>query len=331
MKSIFPTPTSGSARSGRTGSGFGILDTFLQMLPMIQQQKREEALRGKAEQIGERQYNDRVRKEQQQNIVPPMMMPQRGLNSVANRMEQDKPMDVVLANQMTPYQEANIELRRRQMDTKGALDKAKLEQTDAKNKVSEGDRATRTAILQKKADNDNLTEKEAMELTQLNALARQDDAQKFTTGRDITTQESALANIKARGVEADTKQTKQQEFITAKDKANFDRDIAKIDKTFTNKEKLQNDKELAPGQQKTAAQLKYNELVNEHPAYKNFVSINPDTGLVEVAEETKPGKVWGNTDGPTKEQREEILSFLGMGGKGKKADAKKSDPAGIRQ
>src|SRR3970282_2509573 len=70
-------------------------------------------------------------------------------------------------------------------------------------------------------------------------------------------------------------------------------------------------------QEKTRQQLKMNQVLTQHPEWRDYVSINPDTGLVEVADVQKGGFFSKEF---TDETRKEILKALGFTDEEKKTD-----------
>ena len=67
------------------------------------------------------------------------------------------------------------------------------------------------------------------------------------------------------------------------------------------------DKPLLPAQEKTRLQLKANEATQEHPEWAEFISIDPNNGMVKI-EPPNPGKFWDS--GPSKEMYDEMIKYI---------------------
>ena len=68
------------------------------------------------------------------------------------------------------------------------------------------------------------------------------------------------------------------------------------------------DKPISPTQQKVQYQLKANQAIQERPEWSEFISINPNSGMVEIE---PPSKTWlGRQTGPSKEQYDEMVSYI---------------------
>lgn len=65
-----------------------------------------------------------------------------------------------------------------------------------------------------------------------------------------------------------------------------------------------------PSQEKNAAQIRYNRVINKHPEWRGFIQLDPNTGMPIIAEEgTKTGTL-GSRVTLTKEMRAEIEKAL---------------------
>ena len=63
-----------------------------------------------------------------------------------------------------------------------------------------------------------------------------------------------------------------------------------------------------PTQQKVGLQLKANQAIQDHPEWEAFISVNPNTGMVEVE---SPSKTWyGGTSGPDQETYDAMVAYL---------------------
>lgn len=245
-----------------------------------------------------------------QSVVEPQMKP---------------PMNYVFKDSISPYQQAQLAARDKDRESRENIAGGKLEQagtkiTDAaqKTKNAEADRERRTKILESK-DKKDLSEKETIELNALNRMkqietqqkgmgARQEDAQVFTTGRDVTTQESALARIKANA-------------------ANTDRQIGlRGDESRATNAASAADKRDNPEssfQQKTAIQIRMNRFIRENPEFQDKIKLDDD-GYPDLSEIEDP------------DERERIN--LALGNKRTKdiklpgnSSTTRPDPLGIRQ
>lgn len=309
-----------------SSSGFNILDTFLNsILPMIQNQgpsvmdlRREGNIK---------REHERVANEGRTAFNMSRMRP--ALPEIAqNMMQPEKPMNTVMQG-INPYQEATLALRSRELESREGLNKAKQGETVRKNIATEEDRARRTAVLEQKLANDDLTESEAAELQAAREFEKTRMGQRFTRERDETQQGNRLEVVDRQAehatVRADKNAALQRELVNIRN----DNSKAAVERKAEIEKELAADKPLVPSQEKTSVQLKYNKLINEKPEYRDFVSINPDTGLVEVLPVGET-KAWArDTVGPTEAQRQEILKYLGMTTDEKKEVAKK-DSLGIR-
>lgn len=330
LNSLFPTDP-----KKKKSSGYGILDEFINnIMPMIQGQGDVNRLRQEGDLKAEQQRTDNaVRTQFNLGRVAP------ALPQIAQSiMQPQQPEMRTVMQGMNPYQEATLGLREKELLSREALAKDKQTETERKNLATEADKKARLGILLEKESKNDLTESEAIELKAFKDMARIQQGQRFTTTRDETQQGYAKDRIDKTAEHAGVRQEDQQKATKelTERRAELERE-AIILRSDNSKEaverKAQIDRELAinkpmvPSQEKTNVQLKYNKLINEKPEYRDFVSINPDTGLVEVLPVGET-KAWArDTVGPTEVQRQEILKYLGMSDEKKEV---KKDSLGIR-
>lgn len=311
FNSLYPTTPKKRAPTS-SNSGYSILDQFINnILPMIQNQKSVMNIREDGLMKKERLREDNVRREQHNLSRPAPAFPQ-----IARAIrESEKPMNVVLGNQLSPYQEATLAMRGQELGTRTELAKDKQTEIERRNQATEEEKKARLKVLQDKEAKNDLSESEALELKFNKDMARLQAGQTFTTKRDavqqgnaldriVKTSEGAMARTKEGANAAMERQTGQQTFTTERDKKRFESDITKIDKTFTNRQSLAADR---PDTKQLVLQ-RANELITRNPEYADFIEINQDTGEVEVKPQKKDWS--GNPVGPSDTERQQIREAL---------------------
>lgn len=196
------------------------------------------------------------------------------------------PMNVVFKDSISPYQQAQLSARDKDRESRELLAGKRIEQGDtkiedakAKTKGAENDRERRTKILEDKAKLGTMTDREKLEFSALTAAnttattqagmnTRQDDQQAFTEDRDKTTQESALARIAA------TLLGRDQSQINAGD----------ITSRHIRERAAADDKPQSSTQEKTAIQLRMNQLLNEKPELRDHIKLID--GMPEIEEDS---------------------------------------------
>lgn len=164
LKSILPPV----AQQGRapSSSGYSILDQFInQILPMVQG-PHPETLRQEGLAKKEQQHQERLSRDQFNTSRVRPALPQ-----IARSMTEEKPMNTVMQG-VSPYQEATLAMRSRELESREGLNKQKQSESVRKNLATEEDRARRTAVLEAKLANDDLTESEAIELQSIRGMEK---------------------------------------------------------------------------------------------------------------------------------------------------------------
>lgn len=303
MNSMFGSP------QARSRTNYPIFDEFLSSIaPLMDNQ---DSTRETPELKFKRQQFDK-----QNEFTPAIPNP-------AFQLEMPEPPEQKQPNVslgINPYQSATLDLRERELSSREALNKAKLEEAEKKNTLAAEDRSKRTALLEEKESKNNLTEEEKIELKFLKDMerqrqsqrfteTRQEDAQRFTESRD-----DKRANLERELVNLRNDNTK----AAVERKAVIDRELAAF---------RQDIKPDSATQEKTAMQVKYNKLINQKPEYRDWIT--NENGVITVAPVGEVKNWAPDVKGPTKEQREEILKALGMNEEKKEEDPN-APPEGMK-
>lgn len=265
LKSILP-PT---PRRAPSSSGYSILDQFInQILPMVQgpspEVLRQEGLAKREQQHQERLGRDQFNMSRMRPALP----------QIAQSMQTEQPEMRTVMQALNPYQEATLAMRGRELESRENLNKQKQSESVRKNLATEEDRARRTAVLEAKLANDDLTESEAIELQAMRGMDKQKQGQRFTVTRDETLQKGRETIVDKQAENAaklvDKRGVLEKEYIALRN----DNSKAAVERKAEIDRELAAENPLVPSQEKTAIQIRMNEFLRKNPEYDEFVSLD---------------------------------------------------------
>lgn len=222
--------------------------------------------------------------------------------------EINKPMNVVLGQTISPYQQAQLSARDKDRESREVLAGKRIAQGDtkiadaaAKTKDASSDRERRTQVLEGKAKLNTLTDKETIELKALNsanaatksagaAMDRVNRGGEIAGQRQEVIGAQGLQRIAATGKLANERQEDAQ-------RETQDRDTRQAIVAAG----VAADKRDSPEssfQQKTAIQIKMNKFKRENPEYDDLISLD-ENGYPDLSKIKDPG------------ERERINLYLG--------------------
>lgn len=308
FNNLFPTTPKKPAPSS---SGYAILDKFINsIMPMMQNQGmgRQERMRNR-----ERRDENNMRRDEAFFNRPVPALPQIS----RSMLEPEKPMNVVLGNQLNPFQEATLGMRGRELESREALAKDKQTEVERRNQATEEEKKARLKILQDKEAKNDLSESEALELKFNRDMEKIRSGQRFTNQRDITQQGNALDRIdrtgelaaqgrEVTGAQAMQRQNDAQAATTARDIVTQQNALGRTTHASNIK------KEIAAGKPDTKQLVlqRVNELITLNPKYADYIEVDQNTGVIEIKPPSVPGKMWGNTVGPTPEEHQQIKEAI---------------------
>lgn len=221
-------------------------------------------------------------------------------NNMANLGTRPKPMNTVFLDRIDPYKQGLLDIGRAKVEQAGELGERKLNQGEEKIQqtgelgtrkldITEKNNDTKNSIAQQGTDIKaylaslhNLPDSEKLRLLQEGKVSIENIKDAAAMARTVQQGENAVKNTKAKGEESrKTKGTPSAD--------------AGVTSTL-------------PSQQIKEQQLRANQAVREHPEWKDWVSIDPNTGLVQI---TPPSSGGVFSRGPSQDQYNAIKKAIG--------------------